>query len=56
MQEKTSGLTFNVNFFVGYSPERINPSDKEHTVEKKLKVTAFSTEEVGEKVDADGQL
>jgi UDP-N-acetyl-D-galactosamine dehydrogenase len=50
--EKTSGLKFNVDFFAGYSPERINPGDKEHTVEKILKVTAGSTPEVGEKVDA----
>jgi UDP-N-acetyl-D-galactosamine dehydrogenase len=50
--EKVSGLTFNVDFFAGYSPERINPGDKEHTVEKILKVTAGSTPEVGQKVDA----
>jgi UDP-N-acetyl-D-galactosamine dehydrogenase len=50
--EKTSGLKFNVDFFAGYSPERINPGDKEHTVEKIVKVTAGSTPEVGEKVDA----
>ena len=50
--EKTSGLTFNVDFFAGYSPERINPGDKEHTVEKILKVTSGSTPEVGKKVDA----
>lgn len=37
--EKVSGLKFNVDFFAGYSPERINPGDKEHTVEKILKVT-----------------
>ena len=49
--EKTSGLKFNEDFFVGYSPERINPGDKEHTVEKILKVTAGSTKEVGHKVD-----
>ncbi len=49
--EKTSGLTYNVDFFAGYSPERINPGDKEHTVEKILKVTAGSTPEIGEKVD-----
>ena len=49
--EKVSGLKFNTDFFVGYSPERINPGDKEHTVEKILKVTAGSTPEVGEKVD-----
>ncbi len=50
--EKTSGLKFNEDFFVGYSPERINPGDKEHTVEKILKVTSGSTPEVGQKVDA----
>ena len=49
--EKTSGLKFNEDFFVGYSPERINPGDKEHTVEKILKVTAGSTPEVGQKVN-----
>jgi UDP-N-acetyl-D-galactosamine dehydrogenase len=49
--EKTSGLKFNEDFFVGYSPERINPGDKEHTVEKILKVTSGSTPEVGQKVD-----
>ena len=50
--EKFSGLTFNQDFFCGYSPERINPGDKEHTVTKILKVTAGSTPETGEKVDA----
>jgi UDP-N-acetyl-D-galactosamine dehydrogenase len=50
--EKISGLQFNVDFFAGYSPERINPGDKEHTVEKILKVTAGSTPEIGQKVDA----
>uniref|UniRef100_UPI0025BEDCBC nucleotide sugar dehydrogenase n=1 Tax=Maribacter sp. TaxID=1897614 RepID=UPI0025BEDCBC len=50
--EKISGLKFNVDFFVGYSPERINPGDKEHTVEKILKVTSGSTPEIGKKVDA----
>lgn len=49
--EKISGLKFNVDFFAGYSPERINPGDKEHTVEKILKVTAGSTPEIGIKVD-----
>ncbi len=49
--EKTSGLKFNVDFFAGYSPERINPGDKEHTVEKILKVTSGSTQEIGYKVD-----
>ncbi|MEO2063030.1 MAG: nucleotide sugar dehydrogenase [Christiangramia sp.] len=49
--ENISGLKFNEDFFVGYSPERINPGDKEHTVEKILKVTAGSTPEIGEKVN-----
>ena len=49
--EKISGLIFNKDFFVGYSPERINPGDKEHTVEKILKVTSGSTPEIGIKVD-----
>ncbi|MCR9183518.1 MAG: nucleotide sugar dehydrogenase [Flavobacteriaceae bacterium] len=50
--ERESGLTFNQDFFVGYSPERINPGDKEHTVDKTLKVTAGSTPEIGQQVDA----
>lgn len=49
--EKISGLKFNEDFFAGYSPERINPGDKEHTVEKILKITSGSTPEIGEKVD-----
>ncbi len=49
--EKVSGLVFNKDFFVGYSPERINPGDKEHTVAKILKVTSGSTAEVAEYVD-----
>lgn len=49
--EKVSGLTFNKDFFVGYSPERINPGDKEHTVTKIKKVTSGSTPETGNKVD-----
>lgn len=49
--EKVSGLKFNEDFFCGYSPERINPGDKEHTVEKILKVTAGSTPEIGKVVD-----
>ena len=49
--EKVSGLTFNVDFFAGYSPERINPGDKEHTVEKILKVTSGSNPEIGKIVD-----
>ena len=49
--ESTSGLKFNQDFFVGYSPERINPGDKEHTVTKILKVTSGSTVEIAEIVD-----
>lgn len=49
--EKFSGLKFNIDFFAGYSPERINPGDKEHTVEKILKVTSGSTAEIGKVVD-----
>jgi len=49
--EKKSSLKFNVDFFVGYSPERINPGDKEHTVTKILKVTSGSTEAIAEVVD-----
>ena len=49
--EKVSGLNFNTDFFVGYSPERINPGDKEHTVDKILKVTSGSTPETGKKVN-----
>jgi len=50
--EKISGLKFNEDFFAGYSPERINPGDKLHTVDKILKVTSGSTPKIGEKVDA----
>lgn len=50
--EKYSGLKFNTDFYAGYSPERINPGDKEHTVEKIKKVTSGSTPEIGKKVDA----
>jgi len=50
--EKISGLVFNKDFFAGYSPERINPGDKEHTVKKILKVTSGSTPEVAKRVDA----
>ncbi|WOD43357.1 nucleotide sugar dehydrogenase [Hwangdonia lutea] len=50
--EKVSGLKFNTDFYAGYSPERINPGDKLHTVEKILKVTAGSTPEIGKKIDA----
>lgn len=49
--EKVSGLKFNTDFFAGYSPERINPGDKEHTVDKILKITAGSTPETGIKVN-----
>src|SRR6478609_4679018 len=47
-----SGLKFNVDFFCGYSPERINPGDKVHTVTKILKITSGSTPEIADKVDA----
>ena len=50
--ERVSGLKFNTDFFAGYSPERINPGDKLHTVEKIRKVTSGSTPEIGKKVDA----
>lgn len=50
--ERVSGLKFNEDFFAGYSPERINPGDKEHTVEKIRKVTSGSTPEVADLVDA----
>jgi len=49
--ERVSGLKFNIDFFAGYSPERINPGDKEHTVEKILKVTSGSTPAIGQKVN-----
>lgn len=49
--EKVSGLKFNKDFYAGYSPERINPGDKEHTVSKILKVTSGSTPEVADYVD-----
>ena len=49
--EKVSGLRYNEEFFAGYSPERINPGDKEHTVEKIRKVTSGSTPEIGKIVD-----
>lgn len=49
--ERSSGLTFNKDFFAGYSPERINPGDKEHRVTNILKVTAGSTPEVADLVD-----
>jgi UDP-N-acetyl-D-galactosamine dehydrogenase len=50
--EQVSGMVFNQDFYAGYSPERINPGDKEHTVEKILKVTSGSTPEIGKQVDA----
>lgn len=50
--EKVSNLVFNRDFFVGYSPERINPSDKQHTVENICKITSGSTPEIAAKVDA----
>lgn len=49
--ERVSGLVFNRDFFAGYSPERINPGDKEHSVEKIKKVTSGSTPETGNKVN-----
>lgn len=49
--ERVSGLKFNEDFFAGYSPERINPGDKEHTVEKIRKVTSGSTPEIADIVD-----
>lgn len=49
--EKVSGLKFNEDFFAGYSPERINPGDKLHTVEKIKKVTSGSTPEIGKKIN-----
>jgi UDP-N-acetyl-D-galactosamine dehydrogenase len=50
--EKISGLKYNVDFFAGYSPERINPGDKIHTIEKIKKITSGSTPATGEKVNA----
>ncbi len=50
--EKNSGLIFNQDFFCGYSPERINPGDKKHTVTKIIKVTSGSTPETAQKVDS----
>ncbi|HZF70603.1 nucleotide sugar dehydrogenase [Sulfuricurvum sp.] len=49
--ESVSGLQFNKDFFCGYSPERINPGDKEHTVTKILKVTSGSTPEIAQKIN-----
>lgn len=51
VMEKASGLKFNTDFFAGYSPERINPGDKEHTLTKVLKITSGSTPEVADIVD-----
>lgn len=50
--ERVSGLVFNEDFYAGYSPERINPGDKHHTVEKIIKVTSGSTPEAADKIDA----
>lgn len=50
--ERISGLSFNKDFFVGYSPERINPGDKKHTVDKILKVTSGSTRAIAEDINA----
>jgi UDP-N-acetyl-D-galactosamine dehydrogenase len=52
IMEKESGLVFNTDFYAGYSPERINPGDKEHTVKKILKVTSGSTPEVAQYIDS----
>jgi UDP-N-acetyl-D-galactosamine dehydrogenase len=49
--ENISGLKFNTDFFVGYSPERINPGDKQHTITKILKITSGSTPKAAEKID-----
>src|SRR5690606_31986734 len=49
--ERTSGLKFNVDFFCGYSPERINPGDRERRVNNIKKVTSGSTPEIAERVD-----
>ncbi|GAK97012.1 UDP-glucose dehydrogenase [Nonlabens tegetincola] len=49
--EQVSGLRFNTDFYAGYSPERINPGDKLHTVDKILKVTSGSTPEIGKEID-----
>ncbi len=49
--EKVSGLKLNEGFYLGYSPERINPGDKEHTVEKILKITSGSTPQVADYID-----
>ena len=49
--EKSSGMKFNKDFYCGYSPERINPGDKEHTVTKIMKVTSGSTSDIAKQVD-----
>lgn len=49
--EQVSGLKYNEDFFAGYSPERINPGDKEHTVEKIKKVTSGSTPKIADVID-----
>ena len=49
--EKFSGLSFNTDFYCGYSPERINPGDKQHTIEKIIKVTSGSTPKIADKID-----
>ncbi len=49
--EKFSGLSFNTDFYCGYSPERINPGDKKHTIEKIIKVTSGSTPDIANKID-----
>ncbi|MCG2921766.1 Vi polysaccharide biosynthesis UDP-N-acetylglucosamine C-6 dehydrogenase TviB, partial [Escherichia coli] len=54
--EQVSGLSFNQDFFAGYSPERINPGDKAHRVTNILKITAGSTPEIADYVDAVYQL
>ena len=50
--EQTAGLTFNRDFYVGYSPERINPGDKQHTVENICKITSGSTSQIASEIDA----
>ena len=50
--EQTAGLTFNRDFYVGYSPERINPGDKQHTVENICKITSGSTPNIAREIDA----
>lgn len=50
--EQTAGLTFNRDFYVGYSPERINPGDKQHTVENICKITSGSTPDIAREIDA----